>query len=106
MKTDIVLRQVNRARVALGRRPLKRIPKGKLHCPDACPLAKAVGASIGSGFADFDSPKDAYAVAQAWKQKRSIFNICAVPLPGAMARFVEKFDGGELPQYVKRARKK
>jgi hypothetical protein len=78
----------NSHRVKQGKKPLKRLPKGKIHEADSCPCGKATGLwvyVIDYSQQPFYAPRDLRATK---------------PLPESVKKFVKAFDAGLLPRYI------
>jgi hypothetical protein len=95
----VLLKQVNKARVALGLTMLQRLPKGHQGSLSLCPLAVAMGkkCTVDEGVLEFRNEDYARKVAGAWHVSR---NARVLDTPRNMARFVEDFDSGEYPELV------
>ena len=75
------LRWCNARRKERGKKPLKRLPKGKRNDASSCPCGNATGLLVWSdSFSESDTSND-------------------TPIPVSVKRFVENFDNGRLPQY-------
>ena len=93
-----VLAQVNRVRQAFGRKPLKRLPKGRPgggeRCP--CPLEAALPnvTGVGSHSLFFDTQQSAAVAARVLRQsvRRFPSDTFGINQTRAMARFVRDFD--------------
>lgn len=76
----------NKRRVADGKEPLDRLPKGTRGDGRSCPCGQASGLYVGArGWKTGDEMEAAIG---GWR-----------PLPQPVVEFVEAFDNGELPQY-------
>ena len=93
-----VLRLVNEARVALGQKPLKRLPKGERGDVSYCPLAIALHTWIGAENASVESDREAERLAEVWGTEK----LCdgEVWLPRVLREFVLDFDAGKYPDLV------
>jgi hypothetical protein len=78
----------NERRKEQGKKPLKKIPKGKLYDPLSCPCGIASGLKVGVGLwaSDLD--------------KILARNPHAKLTPECVRQFVHAFDTGKLPQYI------
>ncbi len=99
-RMEKALRTVNKARVALGERPLVRLPRGKKGCSTKCPLANALGATVNSN-ARFHSYAKAEKVARAWRVSGRYWGGKAVPLTVLLEEFVDHFDRGLYKNLIK-----
>lgn len=77
----------NEVRVEQGKKPLKRLPKGRRKDPLSCPCGKVTGLHVGRCNA-YEVLHDGH---PAWHSPRR--------LPAAVRDFVYAFDKGRLPQY-------
>ncbi|MGH8896317.1 MAG: hypothetical protein ACRDZ4_04660 [Egibacteraceae bacterium] len=109
MNRQLVLRDVNRIRRALGQPRLRAIPRGKASSPLSCPLARATTVRVEINFMRFTRHRDAVAVAEALGERVGAdpyFSPAAkkwpwnVRMPFSMQAFVREFDRGDLPRYV------
>lgn len=97
------VRLVNRARKALGDKPLRSLPVGSRHHSTLGPLARALRSedhvvTVGEHSARFRSELDARKVAEAWGEKAVRYDgSYTVGLPELLADFVHRFDRGEFP---------
>jgi hypothetical protein len=71
----------NQRRAERGKKPLKRLPKGKRMVASSCPCGKATGLSVFPHYYDGSF--------NGWRQKT----------PEAVANFIVAFDDGKLPEY-------
>jgi hypothetical protein len=75
----LTLRWCNGLRKKNGKKPLKKLPRGRMFEATSCPCGKATGAIVGYGFYDFNG-------------KEGI-------IPYSVRQFVDAFDDGRFPQY-------
>lgn len=87
------LRWCNEQRKAQGKRPLRKLPKGKRKDPMSCPCGKATGLSVNN--------YDAYPMLPSGRPSQSYKK--RIVLPSAVKEFVREFDFGQLPQYEERS---
>ena len=83
-----VLRFCNKLRRKDGLKPLNKLPKGVKGDPFSCPCGKACNYAIYA-----DSAERGYGTGE----------VIVIPTSKAVARFVEEFDAGKLPQYEARS---
>ncbi len=99
-----VLREVNRARIAMGKNEIEELPTGDVGETNSCPLARALGGDVGTVLA-FESGNNrvmkANAVKHAWKTKNDIESY-SVKLPSILSRFVGQFDGYKFPKLIRK----
>lgn len=93
-----VLAYVNRLRKQLGRRPLKRLPKGEVCCAESCPIARALKPT--DGYAEVDDT-EIVVVRGAGFDAREVLK---TKPPRYVTRFVRHFDNGLIPELVSRRR--
>jgi hypothetical protein len=77
----------NRMRAERGKRPLKKLPKGKRVDPSSCPCGKATGLSV------------SYSEIRSQWSPQSIGTSVGGSPPDAVIEFMHAFDMGRLPQY-------
>jgi len=103
------LRLVNDFRNRVGRKTLKKLPKGEMSNAKACPLYNAIDASctaIDSDDAIFSNAKDAIQAATAWGTRVRIGGGLdkgkyIVTCPKVFDEFIDRFDSGEIPSLIK-----
>lgn len=96
-----VLRAVNRGRVAIGRQPLKKMPKGYKNRPGSCPLANALRVThVGVLAVSARTPSNAMALAAAWGTEVPALDDARVYLPPELSNFVCDFDDGAYPELI------
>jgi hypothetical protein len=89
-----VLVEVNTARRALGKHPLKRLPAGIPGSERQCPIARALDGGhvqVSGPTIQMPSMKQAYLVAHAWGAE-VLNNEGEVDAPGVIDEFVSAFD--------------
>lgn len=69
----------NRLRAQDGKKPLRRLPRGRRGSPESCPCGKATGWNV-----------------RRFTARRRVEWVNAPP---GVTRFVRAFDAGELPEY-------
>jgi hypothetical protein len=77
------LKWCNERRKEKGKKPLKKMPKGRIADPSSCPCGRTADLIVG---------------AEEWRPQGSTpddYN----PTPGPVRKFVYAFDAGRLPQY-------
>ncbi len=97
------LRDVNRAREALGYEPLTQLPQGVKNQSTACPIKNALprayqvtGISV-----MFSDRADATAVAQAWSSATTpMGGMWMVVAPDSVTDFVHDFDYGYFNEFI------
>ncbi len=97
----VVLRQVNLARRALGKTPLKQLPTGQPGHMRRCPLAQALEGLVGRYGVAYASHEDARRVARVWGtayEPRA--GRYLVYFPPELARFVQDYDLHAFPQLI------
>ena len=83
MKHTHVLAYVNRIRKKLGKKPIKRLPKGDKKQPDSCPIRNGLG---------FGSVGDLFITGLGMELKT----------PRYVAKFIHDFDSGKHPELVRK----
>lgn len=89
------LRLVNNIRVTLGKKPLKKMPKGIQEDACECPVAAALNATFNYDTIDFHSDVVARKVAAALHIKRYDTQVLA---PATLRGFAVQFDAGYFPE--------
>ena len=100
---------VNRARRAVGKKSLKRLPKGIPGMADACPLARALNydGTVTAQHFRLSATKESlsvlrkYAKAFNTKVKRSYMSL-RLQLPETLRLFVRLFDDGKFPHLIRK----
>jgi hypothetical protein len=77
----------NKQRVKQGKALLKRLPKGKQRDPLSCPCGEATGLKIG--------------LSRYVPANQVLLIGAGKPLPAAVIRFVDLFDKGYFPEFIK-----
>jgi len=86
---EATLRWCNARRKEIGKRPLKKLPKGIKREPNSCPCGKATEMEV--------YPDTAYRVSNyGWDEFR---------IPRSVNTFIRNFDSGNLPQYELKEKK-
>ena len=106
--TDLegVLEMVNSARAALGKEPIRSLPRGRRGSSSDCVLARSVGMSFGNRSAwAVGGPRRqrraaALELARAWDVRPGVVNRRSVQLPESLREFVTEFDAGDFPELV------
>ena len=79
-----VLAYVNRIRKKLGKKPIKRLPKGDKLCYGSCPIARATGCDVHS----------------TWMVNRNTLD--ETRLPSYIQDWIDRFDSGKHPELVRK----
>lgn len=88
-KHQRVLDFVNRIRKRLGKKPLKRLPKGCTDNVARCPIARGVGSRVFVNVTQITIPNGA--------RRRTVVAYS----PKYIVRFIKRFDRGDYPELVK-----
>ncbi len=93
----LALKAVNKARKALGRKPLKKIAKGEAMNSQTCPIANSIPEieCVDYGEVDFKSIEDANKVRKVWGEKSHIkedYDDIFVFPPESINNFVSQYD--------------
>lgn len=102
MRHQRVLNYVNRVRVALGKKPLQKLPKGKRQSFVSCPLSNSFGREIirvGEGWISFRSVDKAFEI--GIKLRKTAFTDGTIALPEYVSKFIDYFDKGMYPELEK-----
>lgn len=102
---DKVLNMVNKLRAAMGKKPLKNLPKGDLNESDSCPLARALGCSISDDVMVMSINK---ATQMNKVLKRGVVPFLDDPknvqieTPKTFVNFIYEFDEEQFPKLIRK----
>src|SRR5580698_7702926 len=93
-----VLECVNKARAALGKDPLDKMPKGYIGSATLCPIAQAFDceATACDMLVTFEDTEDAKKVAKAWSRRCNKYGEIGVPI--IIRQFIDEFDERLFPE--------